>query len=231
MSPPILRRVAAPGSKLSTARPAILANHRRHRVRDADYPAIIPVPNEQGSTVRGTFVSGLSKEDVRRLDVFEGDEYVRVGVWVRLLPTASASSDAIPGSMSSSNEAAGAPLPIPATTNGAPTEPNGQANAEPASHSPQAKPTQNTEKIEAQTYIWSAPHSRLEDGEWDFDEFVREKMWRWAPGGEGEQRGEYEGLDGTGGRSVEGGGFERSVLGATGTGTRVDEVEGVGGGA
>jgi len=92
------------------------------------------------------------------------------------------------------------------------------------------------EELEAETYIWIAGQHRLEDTEWDFDEFVREKMWRWAPGEgaggqedeegkegeaedegfedvrkavEGKRRGEGE-VDPTGGRLV-GGSFEDAV--------------------
>ena len=39
------------------------------------------------------------------------------------------------------------------------------------------------EEIQAETYIWVAPVEELEDGEWDFGVFVREKMGRWV--GEG----------------------------------------------
>ena len=37
------------------------------------------------SSVRGTFVSGLTEGDLWRLDIFEGDEYERRKVMVRLL--------------------------------------------------------------------------------------------------------------------------------------------------
>jgi gamma-glutamylcyclotransferase (GGCT)/AIG2-like uncharacterized protein YtfP len=62
--------------------PAILPDHRRHRVKNADYPAVLP---HQESTVRGTCVTGLTDADVWRLDLFEGDEYKRVKVRCRLL--------------------------------------------------------------------------------------------------------------------------------------------------
>lgn len=94
------------------------------------------------------------------------------------------------------------------------------------------------EEMEAETYIWIAGEHRLEDEEWDFDEFVKEKMWRWAPseevrdaggGGTGSVEDEDEGFedvrraveergkqggkqdhDATGGR-VFGGAFESTV--------------------
>jgi len=102
-------------------------------------------------------------------------------------------------------------------------------------HAQEEREEQNEkqEELEAETYIWIAGQHRLEDKEWDFDEFVREKMWRWAPGegvggpedeeGEAEdegfedvrraveekRRGEGE-VDPTGGRLV-GGSFEDAV--------------------
>jgi Gamma-glutamyl cyclotransferase, AIG2-like len=62
--------------------PAILHNYCRHRVRECDYPGIVP---ETGHTVRGTFVSGLTDGDIFRLDAFEGDEYKRIKVKVELV--------------------------------------------------------------------------------------------------------------------------------------------------
>ena len=66
-------------------RPAILHNHRRHRVRGADYPAIMPY---RGATVRGTYVTGLTDGDIWRLDIFEGSEYRRDKVKARILTQA-----------------------------------------------------------------------------------------------------------------------------------------------
>lgn len=36
------------------------------------------------------------------------------------------------------------------------------------------------DEVEAETYIWIAGAHRLEAEEWDFDEFVRDKMKRWV---------------------------------------------------
>ncbi|KAL8929474.1 MAG: hypothetical protein Q9208_001143 [Pyrenodesmia sp. 3 TL-2023] len=67
---------------LLTIRPAILHAHCRRRVLDRDYPAIIPSPHD---SVRGTYVQGLTDGDIFRLDIFEGDEYERRKVKIRLL--------------------------------------------------------------------------------------------------------------------------------------------------
>ncbi|KAI9880915.1 MAG: hypothetical protein M1830_009983 [Pleopsidium flavum] len=89
MAPPVLHRVihGSPHpepwqASLLTIHPAVLHDHCRHRVRNCDYPAITA---ESGSTVRGTFVKGLTDGDIWRLDIFEGDEYARQEVRVRLL--------------------------------------------------------------------------------------------------------------------------------------------------
>ena len=44
------------------------------------------------------------------------------------------------------------------------------------------------EEVEAETYIWREEEDGLESGEWDFEEFRREKMGRWVGGTE-----EFEG--------------------------------------
>lgn len=46
------------------------------------------------------------------------------------------------------------------------------------------------EEVLAETYVWTAGGESLEDSEWDFAEFQREKMRFWV-GSEGE--GEYAG--------------------------------------
>lgn len=145
MAPSVLHRVchgsSSPDNPIYAAHnltttPAILPAHRRHRVADADYPAILPHPT---STVRGTFVTGLTDADIWRLDIFEGSEYERQKVDVKVL---------------------------------------------------KGEDAEEWETVEAETYIWIAGEDQLEGGEWDFDEFKREKMRFWV-GAEGE--GEYAG--------------------------------------
>lgn len=80
--------------------------------------------------MRGTLVTGLTDGDIWRLDIFEGDEYTRRRVKVKVLKP---DSDDV-----------------------------------------------GEEEVECETYIWTAPAERLEKSEWDFDEFVRDKMRRWV---------------------------------------------------
>lgn len=109
MAPAVLHRVIYGSSKpaawqaaLTTVRPALLQKYSRRKVRHADYPAIIPVignsvgraaagnANSNGTaeqpSVRGSVVTGLTEGDLWRLDIFEGSQYVRRKVKVRVLP-------------------------------------------------------------------------------------------------------------------------------------------------
>ncbi|EGS21087.1 disease resistance protein aig2-like protein [Thermochaetoides thermophila DSM 1495] len=61
---------------------AILHGYCRRRVRNADYPGIT---EDKEHTVRGIYVTGLSAHNMARLDFFEGSEYERRTVTVRLL--------------------------------------------------------------------------------------------------------------------------------------------------
>lgn len=122
-----------------TIEPAILHDYCRHRVRHADYPGIIL---QEGESVRGTYVTGLTNADMYRLDIFEGSEYGRAHVRVVLLG-------------------------------------DGKDSASP-----------DATTVDAQTYIYTAGDDRLEQGEWDFDDFVKNKMaGRWTS----DYSEEYEG--------------------------------------
>lgn len=89
MAPQVLYRVCY-GSPHPTAaqrsllkiRPSILHCYCRHRIRGCDYPCIVPSAT---SSVRGTLVEGLTDGDLWRLDVFEGDQYTRERVRVKVL--------------------------------------------------------------------------------------------------------------------------------------------------
>ena len=90
MAPQVLHRViwgsASPPTPvhagLLSIRSAVLKGHVRRRVKSKDYPAVTP---SSGEEVRGTLVTGLTDGDVWRLDIFEGGEYERRDVRVRVL--------------------------------------------------------------------------------------------------------------------------------------------------
>ncbi|KAH9859360.1 hypothetical protein IAQ61_011141 [Plenodomus lingam] len=159
MAPPVLHRVIwgsctpptpAHASLLKFC-PAILHAHRRHKVRQADYPAVLPTEQDEHSSVRGTLVDGLTDGDIWRLDIFEGSEYQRRKVMVEVL--------ALPHRA----ERASTAIELAPLTEKAEERARGQG-----------------EQVEAETYIWIAGVHRLESEEWDFDEFVRDKMQRWV---------------------------------------------------
>ena len=149
MAPKVLYRVCYSASNpspfqasLLTICPAILPAYTRRKVRFCDYPAI--VPSSPGSSVRGTYVRGLTDGDIWRLDIFEGDQYSREKVKIKVL-------------IEAGNEA-------------------GKGNVE-------------GEEVEVETYVWAVEEEFLEEGEWDFGEFTREKMKRWI-GDDKEYQGE-----------------------------------------
>jgi hypothetical protein len=153
MAPPVLHRViwgsqtppTPAHASLLRIRPALLPTYQRHKVKHADYPAILPTEPSSTSSVRGTLVQGLTDGDIWRLDIFEGSEYARRKVHVRVL----------------------------------------EHKPDAGGHDPDdasGKEDDNVEgpDIEAETYVWIAGAHRLESEEWDFAEFVREKMKRWV---------------------------------------------------
>ncbi|KIL67642.1 hypothetical protein M378DRAFT_73316 [Amanita muscaria Koide BX008] len=97
MHPKILRRVIKNDGKHLKICPAVLSDYTRHRIRNEDYPGLVPydkgkkllnrelAPDER--CTRGTLVIGLTAADLRRVDAFEeeGDVYIREAVRIRAL--------------------------------------------------------------------------------------------------------------------------------------------------
>ncbi|RPB03534.1 hypothetical protein L873DRAFT_1670109 [Choiromyces venosus 120613-1] len=122
-------------------RPALLPSYCRYHVKNVDYPGIVP---EAGKSVRGTCVEGLTEMDIWRLDIFEGTEYTRKVVQIKILDK---------------------------------------------------EGNETGEEKEATTYEWVAGEDELEDEEWDFQHFVKEKLSFWTSDVK-----EYEEIDRLGGR-------------------------------
>ncbi|OBA16210.1 uncharacterized protein OGAPODRAFT_7490 [Ogataea polymorpha] len=61
---------------------ARLPDHKQVAVRNASYSAVIP---HQGDYVDGLLVDGLSDQDLRHIDYFEGYEFASVPVKVQLI--------------------------------------------------------------------------------------------------------------------------------------------------
>lgn len=174
MAPQVLHRVIhgranpEPWQKnMLTFRPAVLHGYRRHRVRDADYPGIVPIPSPDCSktSVVGTLVSGLTDGDIYRLDQFEGDDYRRQKVQVHTL-----------GNQESSSSSAG--------VNGRESKPDGRLRD--MLDTVETSSSDKEDVVEAVTYVWISGRDDLEETEWDFETFKRDKMAWWVGAHESE---------------------------------------------
>ncbi|KAE8259420.1 hypothetical protein A4X13_0g1027 [Tilletia indica] len=173
--PAILERVIGnPGAHLRV-RNALLPAHATWHVQKVDYPALVPIserrpqqqqhPSSDADTdadivVPGTLVSGLTDRDLRYLDLFEGDEYVRREVDVRPAVEGEGISNAL-----RPRDASLADI---------------LADLDPATTASEGQNPGASRTVRAQAYLWCAPLSMLEDRRWIFAEFAREKAKRWV---------------------------------------------------
>jgi len=174
MHPKILKQVLDNDASHLHICPAILTDFTRHKVKFADYPAIMPYEQSkkllgreltaEERSVRGTLVAGLTLQDIRFLDIFEGFQYDRLLVNVHPL---------------------GPFTPIRTDTTA--TSEVGDKLI-PAALPPLPSPTELTQRLPAQTYVWRLDDSELEKELWSFDEFVKKNLWKWV--GEGAESNE-----------------------------------------
>lgn len=177
MAPQVLHRVIhgranpEPWQKnMLTFQPAVLHGYRRHRVRDADYPGIVPVSSLDSSrtSVLGTLVSGITDGDIYRLDQFEGSDYSRQKVQVRPLRKADSSTS-------------------PARVNESEPKPEGRLrDMLDAARTESTGKADEADEVEAVTYVWISDRGELEEAEWDFETFKQEKMAWWVGAHESE---------------------------------------------
>jgi len=168
MHPKILKRVLHNDASHLQICPAILTDYTRHKVEFADYPAIIPGERSkmllereltvEENSVRGTLVTGLTKDDIAFLDTFEGNMYTRLQVRVHPL---------------------GPFTPVPADAVATATSETAEESLIPTALPPLATISELAEPIEAQTYVWCSGDKWLEKVPWSFDEFVRKNAWKW----------------------------------------------------
>lgn len=186
MAPQMLHRVIhgspdpEPWQKaLIRFQPALLHGYRRHRVRGADYPGIIPETATETETeiatespsdtaVLGVLVSGLTEGDMYRLDKYEGGEYVKETVKVRTMRT-SAQEEEEGAKAKEGEEKATWETQLQHVLDAA------------GSHV-----ADEGEEVVAATYVWIAGKERLEEREWDFETFKREKLAWWVEAKESE---------------------------------------------
>ncbi|KAJ5176854.1 uncharacterized protein N7482_002731 [Penicillium canariense] len=173
MAPQMLHRVIhgspdpEPWQKaLVRFQPGILHGHRRHRVRGADYPGIVPESETESSepgtktSVLGVLIYGLTDGDIYRLDKYEGSEYIKKTVTIRTL-CALAHED---GETRSTSERHLRDM-------------LGAAGSHVADEG---------DEVTAATYVWVAGRDRLEETEWDFETFKRDKLAWWVGAKESE---------------------------------------------
>ncbi|KAI9446148.1 hypothetical protein H4582DRAFT_2163881 [Lactarius indigo] len=175
MHPKILKRVLGNDASHLKICPSILLNYTRHKVKNADFPAILPCERSKAllgreltseeNCVRGTLVSGLTAEDIALLDdmhllLFRGQHYVRLQVLVHPLgPFASVPVDTTASGAVDSPILADLP-PLPTTSKLA-------------------------QAVPAQTYVWCLRDIYLDKELWSFDEFVRKNAWKFINHGGG----------------------------------------------
>lgn len=188
MAPQVLHRVIhgqanpEPWQKaMLSFQPAILHGYRRHRVRFAEYPGIVPVTGTESTetesnpltatststqnTVLGILVTGLTEGDIHRLDKFEGAEYTHRKVTVRTLRTIK------------DNQAAEANKT---------SKEGSESHLKDALDAASTENTAEGEEVEAMTYEWIGGMKRLEAAEWDFETFKKDKMAWWVEADERE---------------------------------------------
>lgn len=174
MAPQVLHRVIhgranpEPWQKnMLTFQPAELHGYRRHRVRNADYPGIVPIssPDSSMTSLLGTLVSGLTDGDIYRLDKFEGSDYSRQKVQVR---TRARTESSLSSAGVSERE----------------SKPKGHLRD--MLDAVETKSTDEEDEVEAVTYVWISGRNALEEAEWDFEMFKRDKMAWWVGAHESE---------------------------------------------
>lgn len=169
MAPPVLHRVIWGQPSPPTPAHASLLHIRpailhAHQRRQVRHADYPAVlPSSPASSVRGTLVTGLTDGDMWRLDIFEGDMYARRKVRVRVLEQKQHG--------------------------------DGEGEGEDGMGDVEQREEDNVEgeEVDAETYIWIAGADKLEEEEWDFAEFVRDKMGRWVGGDPAERDEGFQG--------------------------------------
>lgn len=160
MHPAVIQRVIANDASHLKAAPAVLMSFTRHHVKNCDYPAIVPY--NVGSV--------LLKRELNR-----DDRCVRGVIVSGLTPEDVALLDVFEGDEYNRVEVEAHPLvpltPISATL----TQTLLSASSE--------LPAELPQPLAVQTYVWAAGTGRLEPTIWQYDTFVKEKLWRWAGSG------------------------------------------------
>ena len=177
-------------ASLLTFAPAILHGHQRHRVCGADYPAVVPASSDasvgtatpcflsiQFSPFLRTGKAGLQLQTCVCANKTPSCLQVRGTLVTGLTDADMWRLDIFEGCEYTRN-----PVRVHVF----------KPSSQPFSSQSVQAAGEEGEEVAAETYIWVGPKSDLESQEWDFDEFVREKMGQWAGTGEGRDPG-FEG--------------------------------------
>jgi hypothetical protein len=140
-------------------------------VRGADYPGIVAETDPKtdcktesapDTAVLGVLVYGLTDGDIYRLDKYEGTEYTKETVSVRALRAPTQGGDEEQGEVTSE------------------TQLRDMLNAA------GSKVADEGDEVVAAAYVWIAGKERLEEVEWDFETFRRDKLAWWVGARESE---------------------------------------------
>ena len=196
MAPEVLYRVCYGNTKptafqksLLTIQPAVLHGYSRHRVKLCDYPAIIPVKQMPASAASAANTCSNIVPQSRVPGKKEPSESPKSPVKSNVeffgpqpLADASVRGTYVSGltdgdlwrlDVFEGDEYERSFVDVQPLVNIGRADGTGNVEGEP---------------VLVQTYVWVSSRSRLEDREWDFDDFVKTKMARWVDRGE-----EYEG--------------------------------------
>lgn len=175
-----------------TPKPAVLHGFQRRRVKWADYPGIIPSTStsttagtgvtttstpatesnesNESNSVLGTLVTGLTNTDIQKLDLFEGSEYEKQIVSVRVLREGDAIGGRREESAAKSEEGHVRDVLDAVSTSTSTSSGTGIGTGTAG------------EEVQALTYVYIAGEDQLEDGFWDFEDFKKEKLGKWVRG-------------------------------------------------
>ncbi|KAH8989161.1 hypothetical protein EDB86DRAFT_2807980 [Lactarius hatsudake] len=179
MHPKVLKRVLENDASHLKICHSILLDYTRHKVKNADVPAILPCERSKAllgreltseeNGVRGTLVSGLTDDDISLLDAFEGEALLvhPLGPF--------------------------APVPVDTMTSGAVED-----SLVLADFPPLPAASKLAQAVPAQTYVWCLRDSYLDKELWSFDEFVRRNAWKFInhggePAGKRRSKGKSRG--------------------------------------
>ncbi|CAO1621690.1 unnamed protein product [Jaminaea pallidilutea] len=167
-----------------TVVPAVLPGYEIRRVTGQEYPALLKVADGAAAAaasassttagakaVRGVVVHGLSSNDIRALDRFEGDEYVRQEVRALVPSNEEPVSNLVRSSWNAETVQSILKSSLPAER----VQP--MLRGDPGTSS----------ALEVQAYVWIAGEDELDDdsgprGPWVFSEFAKSRSSRWTSG-------------------------------------------------